>query len=270
MEGMVSFASGELYQKFLSGIPAKKRAEILRFILPYWENQDKFTDQFILVKIYRELQEFNKLQSLILNLLNLGILFGDLNMNRQLLNYLTKSSQMDRSKLLRQLNVHRIIILIARKPKICLHWIAKNLLVQISDKYINEKHVLIRFMILNALCLRNQEIIKDILSDPIFGKLKMTDIAANLNFLEAYSIFLEGNFSQAVKKLSESLMDYYKNELYYNIPSCTYALAQFYVQAREWENAYKYAAMGYHAGKAINDYWVIKKCVELISQNEYY
>jgi len=270
MEGMVSFTSGELYQNILSGISTKKRAEILRFVLPYWENQDKFTDQFILVKIYRELQEFNKLQSVILNLFNLGILFGDLNMNQQLLNYLTKSSRMDRSKLLRQLNVHRIIILIAWRPKICLHWIAKNLLVQISDKYINEKHALIRFMILNALCLRNQEIIKDILSDPIFGKLKMTDITANLNFLEAFSIFLEGNFSQAVKKLSESLMDYYKNELYYNIPFCTYTLAQFYVQAREWENAYKYAAMGYHAGKAINDYWVMKKCVELILQNEYY
>jgi len=177
---------------------------------------------------------------------------------------------MDKPQFSGQLKVHKIILLIAKKPKICLHWIAKKLLINISDKYVNEKNALIRYMILNALCLRNQEIIRDIISDPIFGKLKITDITANLNFIEAFSIFLEGNFSQAVTKLSESLMYYYKNELYYNIPSCTYALAQFYINAQEWENAYKYAAMGYHAGKALNDYWVMRECVDLILQNEYY
>jgi serine/threonine protein kinase len=270
MEGMFSFASPELHQEILSAITPAKKKEYLNTILEYWESSDEISAKFLLLKIYEELEEYAKLSSLILNLINLGLLFGDQNRNRKLLKYLLKIENRHNIHITRQLNFHRIYLLIAQKPDPRFHRIGKNFLIQLSDKYKDEKGYLIQYLVLNAFILRDKEIINDILSDPIFRKPINMDINSYLYFLDAFSLYLEENFPQAIKQLSESLMFYYKNELYWNIPLCTYALSRFYADAGDWENAYKYAAMGYHAARAINDYWIIKKCVQHISQNEYY
>lgn len=264
-----AFTTPAVYRFFRKNKPDSQVKKDLTAIATFWETQEKLRDREKLAGFYFQLGEHARALQLTRELLDFYYATTDFPRREY---YLGKVKKLQRTHKIPPrtsigFEIEDLVNLAHRGAAEEVFLRGQELFAKISAKDPRERERLFVLINSQAVLLNKKDWLK--------GKQEISDREFEeertiLDFSEALLLLLNNQFDKAAENISATLMELNETGKYWQIPSGSLFLAEIFARQQRWEQSYKYAAIAYQTARVINDFWVMKHCLEIIPDNPFY
>jgi len=269
---LISFSNKEDYFSVLTDLEKKEKSKMLESVITFWDNRPDLEARERTIFYLWQAGEFSRLGHLLEDLLNFYYFTADVHRRDNLLELCSQLKEKHRVPQILDFHfqIHRLVNLQYHKAFNEVVRFATPILGNISSKYQIEKHQLSLMILINMLCQGDLEAVDQLIIKARSEKSISKEFKKSLDFLRSILWFKQGKWEESRQLMSEVLIALNDTAQFWNIPTGSYLIAQVYSEMEEWEKAFRYAAMAFQAGRVINDFWVMDRCLKVIENNPYY